>query len=375
MVSLERDERNTCIDMDTATIQRDGALDFLKVVATAIIILHHYTQVVYVSGKGFFFGGAFYWGRMVELFFIISGYLMYKYEDIIRGGGAFLSFYVKRALRLLPMVALAAIVYEIEILLYKYVTGTLYHKQVLKLSGMLFDMLGIQDGWASHNPMVNNPTWYVSVLLLCYIWFYVMNQLSAKWNINICWLYLFMIFIGIGILSYNIRLPFLNTSAARGYYAFFTGALLSHFTASDISKSKRTTIVAAALVVFTAFIVIWYGKTGRKWDDYYWLTFVTFPALIIIARTGFCQMLFRSSIYRVLAAGAFNAYIWHACIYIVWKIMLLKVPYLAAIAEWKMMLINLAATLLFGLISHYMIENPFNKWICAKTTVFIERGA
>ena len=95
--------------MNTVTNQRDGALDFLKIVATAIIIMHHYTQVmhhytqdVYVSGKGFFFHGTFYWGRMVELFFIISGYLMYQYEEKIRSGETFLSFYAKRALRLLP---------------------------------------------------------------------------------------------------------------------------------------------------------------------------------------------------------------------------------------------------------------------------------
>ncbi len=359
--------------MDIMTNKRDGALDFLKIVATAIIVLHHYTQDVYVSGKGFFNHGVFYWGRMVELFFIISGYLMCKYESKIREGGAFLPFYAKRALRLLPMVALAAIVFEIEILIYKYTTGQLFFKHDLNLSGMLFDMLGVQDGWASRNPMVNNPTWYVSVLMLCYVWFYAMNRLSLKWKMNVCWLYLAMVFIGIGVLSYGMRLPFLNNHAARGYYAFFTGALLSHFMASDRVKSARTAIVALALVAFTAFIVLWYGMTGRHWDDYYWLTFVTFPALIVIARSRFCQKLFKYSIYQVLAAAAFNVYIWHVCIFIAWKIMLFKIPYFAAIAEWKMMLINLVVIFLFGCLSHYMIEKPFNKWISVNAVALNER--
>lgn len=91
---------------------RDHALDFIKVVATALIIMHHYQQGVYLSGQGFFFGGQVYFGRLVELFFLISGYVMYKYQDLIKQGLSIKYFYLKRALRLLPLTALAAIVYE-----------------------------------------------------------------------------------------------------------------------------------------------------------------------------------------------------------------------------------------------------------------------
>ena len=55
---------------------RNYALDALKVAATIIIIFHHYQQLTNSSfSAGInYYGGWFYFGMMVELFFLISGY-------------------------------------------------------------------------------------------------------------------------------------------------------------------------------------------------------------------------------------------------------------------------------------------------------------
>lgn len=60
-------------------MKRNHAIDLIKVIAPAIIVMHHYTIGFYPESKGFFSGGPVYFGRLVELFFIISGYLTYKY--------------------------------------------------------------------------------------------------------------------------------------------------------------------------------------------------------------------------------------------------------------------------------------------------------
>ena len=54
-------------------------LDFIKVIIATLIVFHHYQ---YLSGIKFnhinFYGGRIYYGYLVELFFMISGFLMQK---------------------------------------------------------------------------------------------------------------------------------------------------------------------------------------------------------------------------------------------------------------------------------------------------------
>ena len=58
-------------------IERNDGLDIIKVIATIIIVFHHYQQVTGVIFDGInFYGGKFPFGYVVELFFIISGYVI-----------------------------------------------------------------------------------------------------------------------------------------------------------------------------------------------------------------------------------------------------------------------------------------------------------
>ena len=50
--------------------------DILKIVSATLIVFHHYQQVFKVRFNGInFYDGAFNFGYLVELFFIISGIL------------------------------------------------------------------------------------------------------------------------------------------------------------------------------------------------------------------------------------------------------------------------------------------------------------
>lgn len=83
--------------------QRDYSLDFIKIVATVFIIFHHYQQVTgaWFENRINFNNGRFYFGYIVELFFILSGYFMYSYiRKIQQGRITFPEFYFKRLSRL-----------------------------------------------------------------------------------------------------------------------------------------------------------------------------------------------------------------------------------------------------------------------------------
>lgn len=59
----------------------------------------------------------------------------------------------------------------------------------INLKNIIISCLGLQAGWGVENPMINNPMWYISVLLLCYIVFYIITKISKKIKISPFWLY------------------------------------------------------------------------------------------------------------------------------------------------------------------------------------------
>lgn len=134
--------------------KRDGALDLLKIFATVIILLHHFQQLFNVSyGNVKFCSEIFDFGIMVELFFIISGYFTYKWSDrIVNGETEFGTWIKKKCTRLLPMMGIAAIAFEMLIFVYKHIYDSLFWGDAdIYPSGVVLEMLGVQSGWIAPN--------------------------------------------------------------------------------------------------------------------------------------------------------------------------------------------------------------------------------
>lgn len=234
----------------------------------------------------------------------------------------------------------------------------------LSLSGILFDSLGIQAGWVGLNPYINNPTWYISVLLLCYLIFYCINKVCALRHCDIVYSYIGMVLVGVAVMSYGIELPFLNSYSARGYYAFFTGTLLRNHVDNNgrLWNMRARVLIAIACISLTVLAIMYYRDSlAAPFDDYYWLTFAFFPALVILADTNFAKRLFTWEGWSLLAKSSFNMYIWHVCFEILWKYLLFTNPVLQGQTEWKMMLAALSIDEVIGLVSYFLLEKPIAK--------------
>lgn len=91
-------------------------------VATILIVFHHYQQTTgAVFSKINFCEGNFYFGWVVELLFVISGYLIYLQKD--RLDDTLYKFMKKRFIRLFPVVCAGAIAYELFLYIYVCVMG------------------------------------------------------------------------------------------------------------------------------------------------------------------------------------------------------------------------------------------------------------
>ena len=95
------------------TRRRDHSLDFLKITATLVIVLHHYERAFGTHFSALNFGnGSFYFGYMVELFFMISGFIAFSSIKKIQEGLSFDKYFSGKFMRLFPLAAISTIVFS-----------------------------------------------------------------------------------------------------------------------------------------------------------------------------------------------------------------------------------------------------------------------
>lgn len=348
--------------------ERSYSLDFLKILATIAIIFHHFQQVADVKYDNFinFFGDWFYWGYLVEFFFVLSGYFMYRYiSQIKKNGITLLDWWKKRALRLLPMVAISVVAFEV--FLYSY--SKIYQENWLGIEisvwGTVIASLGVQDGWGFVSPLLNNPIWYISVLIACYIIFYILTSLAAKIKCSPMYFYAAMIFLGVGINVYNINLPFLNSSMGRGYYSFFFGLILAAYISKYGIKLKEIIFSVVCLAFFSYTIAIEWKYVGT--NLVYNLTFLVFPALIILFETKLAKKIFSHKFWGTISAISFEAYLWHLPLLLLSYIFVKKYNWYESFENLRGMFIFLGIVCAVGTFVYFLIERPVMKLIKSKS--------
>lgn len=298
--------------------ERNYSLDFIKIVATVGIICAHFQQL---TGARYDFGinyldGRFFFGYLVEVFFFISGFVMCGYIGKIQNGLSFKEFYLKRYSRLFPVMVSSIIVYEVLDIIFRLQTGAYFAGGKVTLWGALVSILGFQCGWVTPNVAINNPLWYVSVLLLCYVVFYLTVWLSSRLKTSVVYLHIAMIFLGRAVMNYHLEAPFLNSSAARGYIAFFAGLILAQLlSGKKVSRSLgllggAVFAGSVAVMVVAPNIIGCTGNTIMS-DTSAFVSTVVSCSLIVFFSMKEVSDLFRSEKLGTLGKIAFNAFVWH----------------------------------------------------------------
>lgn len=334
---------------------RDVSLDFLKVIATCLIVFHHYQQL---SGVRFpyinFWEGRFYFGYLVELFFIISGICASRWISSLTRE-TFPEFYIKRARRLLPMVSLSVIVDSAGIVAYYWIHHVWVKDRVFDIWGGVCACLGIQAGWVIDNPMINNPIWYISVLMLCYLVMYFEIWLAERLSIPYEYLFIITIFAGVGTLNYKMNLPFFNSYSGRGYMAFFWGLILANF--FQIIDKKLQLVKTGAFIGIL--VIVFFIVHGYTQNIQYITTFFLWPFLIFILRGASVFSITGKRIWIVLSQWSFGVYIWHA---VVMRIYYFLPEFITRYLLNLYAMIGLLFILwVIGFLSYQFIEKPLTK--------------
>lgn len=335
--------------MDT---KRTTELDFLKTVATIFIVCHHYQQVFNVKFEHFnFFGGRFYFGYLVELFFIISGLCAHKWINNI-GSISFLEFYYARVRRLLPLLSISIIVDAGTIWVFKFVYNICVCTSEINLKNIIISCLGMQSGWIFKNPGINNPMWYVSVLLLCYIIMYFLTWLAKTLNIRPYILYVVVIFVGMLIVTLNLNYPFLNNDTSRGYLTFFLGLCLGRLFERKNVKDTQIQLVAVIALIIGVFAYIKSVYVG------YAIDFLIWPSVIILLKSKWLEKSMKCDFWTKVAQSSFDVYVWHTPFMHLIYGLILSGYHLFKINNVVGLIIVVITVEILGIVSYKFIEKP-----------------
>ncbi|MBP5493925.1 MAG: acyltransferase [Lachnospiraceae bacterium] len=218
--------------------------DIIRIILTAAVLFHHYQQL---TGTFFyrginFYGGKFYFGYIVEVFFLMSGFFMVPYIEKIRDKMSFPVFFGKRLIRLLPSLIVTTIAYDIALFFYvRLCNGTLRYPTDINVFGSIVTALGMGSWCITKDFEINPICWYVSVLLLCYILMYIFVFISKITKIPAGILLAVPMITGVVIThvtEFSI-IPFLSTRIARGYIHFFGGMLLGIIITGLFGKGSK----------------------------------------------------------------------------------------------------------------------------------------
>ena len=333
--------------------QRKYSIDFLKITATIFILLHHYQQLI---GGVFptvinFYGGRFNFGLMVELLFTLSGFVVFPYIAKIYSGMTLKTFMTKRIKRLLPVIAITAVAYQACALLYYALFGHMeWFFNTTQLWDLIVASIGMQSGWVFTDIIyVNYPVWYISVLLLCYLIFWIGTYICTRLHTSSRYFCVFMILFGIVINSLGLDLPFMSDYTARGYISFFVGVLMGTYI-YDSKVEAGTGIIALLTVVILALVYVIRPESLENGFNYI-LSFLFYPSLIILFLTEPVKKLFKHKIWGYLSEVIFNSFMWHYTSFILLLAFMAKVPGESVWCSRIGMIIWLVIMIIAGMIS------------------------
>jgi len=347
--------------------ERIYSLDFIKIVATFFILFHHYQQImgVHFSNGINYYGGIFYFGYMVELFFLISGFLAAVCcEGICAGTIKFKSFIIRKYIRFVSVCFFAAWVYQAaDIWRYKvdhiYTAGKTDFWDVVEASFL------INRGGAFPASSVNNPTWYVSVLLKCLILFYFLTWCSKAFNVDEIYFYLIMILIGCCILVTKTDVPYFNNPMARGYICFFCGIVIRRILYDnkyDLMLRKRLFGKTGLMIFITVFVTTLFWLLNADSPNIrYVVMFVFIPSLVLLFLNRYIQQILNHKILGLLGKISFDTYVWHICLMILIININSKMHLGIDFQQRYIMYIYATFAWCIGMLSYYLIEKSMGK--------------
>lgn len=354
-------------------MKKINGLNIVKIMACIIVVCHHYQQFLncYFEGKVNFFNGNFYFGFIVELFFMCSGILAYHgLKEKNFNLPSFVNYMKAKFIRFFPMCFLSLLfLFMMQWILY-FVTGSAILWEVPTVSDFILSIFFLDKGVGLDKFVpATHITWYISILLMLYALFYVIVWLRNEKKINIGCVSFLLVITGIVIWIHEDDLlfknyPFLNSDFARGLVGFFSGILVYILLDSIPKVSKIYAYIGLPLIVLS--MIYDYKKTGSVSSPligsaYLGCVLVLYPSIMIICMSSkIIKKISEIKVMDYIEKLSFPVYLWHINILLIIN-RLIEKGHISINHSYKTMLAFVIIVFVLAIPFYEFVEKPITK--------------
>lgn len=340
-----------------------SSIDLLRFLAAAAVAFFFHYAIVFGDSplKGSIVGDFLntYGGYVVELFYVISGFVMFNaYGAKVREGKTvFTKYIVDRIVRLYPAVIVSVVfIWAIMWIGYAMYGEPITENANVSLIAILLNISGLNGGTVMEaaGMSVNGPSWYVSVLMVCYLLFYGIIKMCKKSRgaENVC--FVLLIVIGVFIYFNPINAPLLLMSSARGYVFFFTGVLLAQL--QEKTNIAGNILICMASMGLVAMYVFAYEYDLIVKDGLEIGFFIVCPIVLFFINFLPLNYVCNNIVVKFLGGISFGVFLWNLPVYIgvifVSKVFDIDFDYGSVITY----LVIVAVNTLFGVLSYILLD-------------------
>ncbi|MCR4610532.1 MAG: acyltransferase [Lachnospiraceae bacterium] len=307
-------------------------------------------------------------GYVVELFFVVSGFAMYlAYSSRIREGKKLFGEYlVDRVIRLFPTLVISVVLTAIPMWIgYALWDESISNDSYVSLMAILLNLFGLNGGTAvSFFSSVNGPSWYIAVLMICYILFFaiIKNCKGSKAAENVC--FLFIILIGVFFYMNPTNAPFLFTACTRGYIFFFIGTFIAQLQ----SRVKTLgNVILCCISILMPLMYMFAKKHNLFMNESLEIgLFLVVPLVLFFINFKPLEFISNNKVVKFLGGISFGIFMWNLPVFI-WVRFINRLgdfdfDYGSITVYLIIVLINIAA----GVLSYLLIDKAYTKFLKSK---------
>ncbi len=331
--------------MEERNRQRINEIDGLRGIACVCIVLGYHCRTFFFEGKVWMDNLAYF----VEVFFIISGFMMaYNYKNRIYMLN-FKSYFLKRYINLMCIYWITDIVW-IVLLAIQYSKEGIIDNNSFNLLYLTLEFWGVLSGWGFSSLGINS--WFFCVLIYCYIIYFILCKYSIKINQQngkyIASLLAILVFTIVGIINaWDYSFLYAGITL-RGLGSFLVGAIIYELYENLPEIKMKTLLYVFDFLIALSFL---YCKiNGFSYDDF--LGNKSLTMILIICPLIVLNVLY-IPIFRAICSRRFllylgkismNIYLWHTIV-------------LRYILKYNLGYISMVIiSIVVGSISYYLLE-------------------
>lgn len=331
---------------------RNTAIDIMKISGATLIVLHHYQQGTGIVLRHIaFYGGKFNFGYVVELFFLISGLLTYRTFKNTDNLPTLPKFWIGKMRRILPLLTISVMVEAALRYIYLRMSGG--EKVYFGLLDIIVNATGTSWG-IFQVKAINQSTWYLSALMLCYLELYISIWISKKLKIQPDYPWLLLMIIGVAATTYGWKGLFIEGGIGRGMFSFFAGTMLAKHM-GQVKRRKDWLL----LVLPASFILLlkYFHDFVRSGAFVFYTLFIWIPIVVIAIR--YIPHVKKGRIIEVLGISSFGVYIWNEPLSVIRNMLPILTD--ASLQTKTAMTIFVICNWIVGVCSYFLIEKPIDK--------------